>query len=172
MRLVADPPDLLGNPERLVLNTTLIQQVLASLSPENSVVFIGTRHVDFADNITLNLPHEGPPHQDSDVTLPWPKLNQLEPYYSTPFSKLSLPQNVTVYWNDDGSDVPDLQLPGENSYIPDDFEILPPPADHSSSPVLVDLTSSKFSLSLKFITSNTAALYTYLQYMYILYNYI
>ena len=42
MRVVDDPADFLGNPSRYIFNHTLINRTLCSLSPENSIIFVGS----------------------------------------------------------------------------------------------------------------------------------
>lgn len=141
MRLVTDPADFLGNPRHLVLNTSLIRTVLGLLSPGNSLVFIGTHSVNFSNSLNLTLPHREPPPQDSPVDLPWPSLNLLEPIYSTPFAELNITSNLTSCWSGGGVGV-EFHLPGKNSYIPQDFDILPLPSSHTDSPIRVNLAQS------------------------------
>ena len=142
MRLVENPADLLGNPHRLLLNETLVRSVLESLTPNNSLVFLGTHHVNFSRDLDLDLPHDGPPEQDSasSVTYPWPDLNEIEPFYSTPFAIVNTPSELVDYWGGEGT-IDDLSLPKKNEFIPRNFTILPPPATPSAVPIRVDLTS-------------------------------
>ena len=142
MRLVTDPEDFLGNPSRLVLDTDLIRSVLNSLTPTNSIVLVGTHHVNFSDDLNIAAPHVGPPSQSSLVDLPWPELDKLEPIYSTPFAILDIPLDLENYWNGSGGSVSELHLPEENDFIPENFNILSPPPNPSDSPVKVELANS------------------------------
>ncbi len=42
MRVTEDSADFLGNPTRLIFNFSAISDVLSSLSPANSVLFLGS----------------------------------------------------------------------------------------------------------------------------------
>ena len=136
MRLVTDPQDFLDNPKRRLLNTSLIGQVLTSLSPDNSLVFIGTQHL----NIEGVLPVVSTPNQTSPVSLPWPVLNETEPIYTTHYVLMDIPRNVAQYWGT--SEAADLWLPQANQFIPRDFNILPAPQDVKDTPEMVELNDS------------------------------
>jgi insulysin len=149
MRLVTDPDDFLGNPHRLVLNTSLVRTVLSSLTPANSLVFVGTHHVNFSEDLNITAPHFGPPSQNSPVNLPWPDLDKREPIYSTPFTIVDIPSDLKTYWSGgSGGNVPELHLPGENHFIPQNFSILSPPSNHAGSPVKVELANIHSGVSL------------------------
>ena len=136
MRLVTDPQDFLDNPKRRLLNTSLISQVLTSLSPDNSLVFIGTKHL----NIDGIFPLVSAPNQTSPVNLPWPVLNETEPIYTTHYALMDTPHNVAQYWG--ASEAADLWLPQANQFIPQDFNILPAPQDVKDTPQMVELNDS------------------------------
>ena len=136
MRLVTDPQDFLDNPKRRLLNTSLIGQVLTSLSPDNSLVFIGTQHLN-SDGV---LPPVSTPNQTSPVKLPWPVLNETEPIYTTHYALMDIPRNVAQYWGT--SEAADLWLPQANQFIPQDFNILPAPQDVKDTPQMVELNDS------------------------------
>ena len=138
MCLVTEPQDFLDNPKRRLLNTSLIRQVLTSLSPDNSLVFIATQHL----NIDGVLPLVSAPNQTSFVkfTLPWPVLNETEPIYTTHYALMDTPHNVAQYWG--ASEAADLWLPQANQFIPQDFNILPAPQDVKDTPQMVELTDS------------------------------
>ena len=143
MRLVSDPTDFLGNPRRLVFNETLILSVLEFLlSPEHSLIFLGTHHVNFSDSLNLTWPHDGPPVQHSPNPYPWPNLNQTEPIYTTPFAEISIPPSLEEYWSKQEIVIDSLHLPESNHFIPIDFNILSPPSTPTDTPVRVNITRS------------------------------
>ena len=149
MRVVKEASDFLGNPRRFIFNQTFVRSVLNSLTPEKLVAFIGTHHVNISSKLNVqDVSPEGPPEQGSSVELPWPELDTLEPIYSTPYSKLALPQSLIAYWNNLVVDPDSLFLPETNGFIPSDFDILEPPASPSDTPVRVNLTSGEFSIIL------------------------
>lgn len=130
MRLVEDPEDFLGNPSRRVLNISLVRAVLSTLSsPNNALVFIGTQN-----NLTVLS-------DQFNVEL---SLDKTEPIYSTPFAILDIPSKVVERWNSSKGSTTELYLPGDNTFIPTDFDILPPPATTNKSPVRIQ---SKWSFS-------------------------
>lgn len=123
MRLVADPEDFMGNPSRRVLNTSLIRTVLSSLSsPNNALVFIGTQNnlSVLSDQFEIEL-----------------SLSQTEPIYSTPFAKHDILSHVVDYWSNNEGNTTELYLPGENSFIPSNFSILPPPSTTTNTPIRI-----------------------------------
>ncbi len=136
MHLVTDLQDFLDNPKRRLLNTSLICQVLTSLSPDNSLVFIETQHL----NIDGIFPLVSAPNQTSPVNLPWPVLNETEPIYTTHYALMDTPHNVAQYWG--ASEAADLWLPQANQFIPQDFNILPAPQDVKDTPQMVELNDS------------------------------
>ena len=134
--LVTDPQDFLDNPKRCLLNTPLIRQVLTSPSPDKSLVFIGTQHL----NIDGVLPLVSALNQTSPVSLSWPVLNETEPIYTTHYALMDIPHNVGQYWG--ASEAADLWLPQANQFIPQDFDISPAPQDVKDTPQMVELNDS------------------------------
>ena len=141
IRLVTDPQDFLDNPKRRLLNTSLICQVLTSLSPDNSLVFIGTQHL----NIDGIFPLVSAPNQTSPVSLPWPVLNETEPIYTTHYALMDTPHNVAQYWG--ASEAAGLWLPQANQFIPQDFNILPAPQDVKDTPQMTVRASTTLTPS-------------------------
>ena len=66
MRLVTDPADFLGTPYRFVSNFSLVNDTLNYLTPENSVIFIGSQKLNFSDSSYLPVSQQGP------EPVPWP----------------------------------------------------------------------------------------------------
>ena len=126
MRLVSDPRDLLQNPHRLLLNISLLRQTLSSLSPNASIIFIGTQKYNSL----------APPDQPK-AYIPWPQLNETEPIYNTSYAVISMPQKALDYW--ESSESASLWLPKRNGFVPVDFSMVPMNGS-SQVPQLVDLS--------------------------------
>ena len=71
MRLATDPADFLSYPYRFLFNSTLVTDTLSYLTPDNSVVFIGTQKLNFNGSSHPTVRQEG------DVPVPWPELTQV-----------------------------------------------------------------------------------------------
>ena len=71
MRLAADPADFLATPYRFLFNSTLVTDTLNYLTPDNSVVFIGTQKLNFNGSSHPTVT------QDSPEPVPWPVLTQV-----------------------------------------------------------------------------------------------
>ena len=71
MRLVTDPADFLATPYRFLFNSTLVTDTLNYLSPNNSVVFIGTQKLNFNGSSHPTVTQESP------EPVPWPVLTQV-----------------------------------------------------------------------------------------------
>lgn len=145
MRLVVDPEDFLGNPSRRVLNISLVHTVLSLLSsPDNSLVFIGTQN-----NLSVLS-------EQFDMEL---SLDKTEPIYSTPFAIHDIPSHVVDHWSSSEGSTTELYLPGDNTFIPTNFDILPPPSTTNTSPVRIHSkcpfsASSSFQCSPLFLTTS------------------
>ena len=147
MRIVAEEPDFLGNPRRYLFNYTLVMSVLDSLAPENLVLFLGTQHLNLSSSSGQQDDNLLPPQQGSSVDLPWPELDDLEPIYSTPYSRIDTPRELLEYWSNLTPFPQELSVVGKNYFIPTDFDPLPPPSNPSDTPYKVDLPC-EFSFSL------------------------
>ena len=66
MRLVTDAGDILGTPYRFVSNFSLVNDTLNYLTPENSVIFIGSQKLNFNGSNLPNVQQQGP------KPVPWP----------------------------------------------------------------------------------------------------
>jgi len=110
MRVVKDAADFLSPPSRGVLDTKLIHDTLNALTPSNSLVFIGSPNLQDRNS---SKPQD----------FPWPELDEVEPWFSTSFAKIKIPDDVMNAWITDNRDVK-LSLPTKNKFIPEDLEIL------------------------------------------------
>jgi len=75
MRIVTDPADFLATPYRFLFNSTLVTDTLNYLTPDNSVVFIGTQKLNFNGSSHPTVT------QDSPENVPWPVLTEVCCYY-------------------------------------------------------------------------------------------
>lgn len=149
MRLVSDPADLLDNPRRHLLNTSLIASTLSHLTPENTVLFVGSPSLN-----ATGLPPAGPaPHQQGSTPLPWPELSLVEPYYGTRFAVVNVTAELRGSWAEDV--VPDgaLYLPGRNEFVPKDLALVDR-GEGGGASVPVKIGSSKCSTSLCGLENN------------------
>ena len=76
MRLATDPADFLASPYRFLSNSTLVTDTLNYLTPDNSVVFIGTQKLNFNGSSHSTVT------QDSPEPVPWPLLTQVGAVHS------------------------------------------------------------------------------------------
>ena len=66
-------------------------------------------------------------------------FSQYEPIYGTPYQETNLSSALVEYWQNEQEGSGDLQLPGANPFIPEDLEVLEPPANGSITPVEVSI---------------------------------
>ena len=139
MRTTHDPADFLGNPLRYQPCFNLTSSTLAKLTPNNSVIFLGTHKITFSPSVAEQLnftSNESPPlsgNETSGTTLfPWPELDKIEPLYLTPYHREAIPEELLKYWEvkDDGS----VQLPPKNTFIPNDVSIINKLSNDSNQP--------------------------------------
>ena len=130
MRLVEEPADFLSNPVRFLFNYTLVSQTLGSLTPENSVILVGSQMLNTSEPNSTAAPHFD---DKSSVPFPWTELTETEPIYGTYFNETSICQELLDFWGSDSVNV-SLSLPPANPFVPKDLGILPPPANGSQVP--------------------------------------
>lgn len=129
MRTIKDPADFLSPPKRAVLDVQLIKNSLNKLTPSNSVVFIGSPNFLNATSTSLN-------------GLPRPKLDAVEPWFSTRFSKIGIPNDVLKNWGTN-DDTVKLRLPPGNIFIPKNLTVLSLDKAHSTVPTQVENNDGK-----------------------------
>ena len=135
MRLVADPADFLDNPRRLLFDPSLISSTLSHLTPNNTVLLLGTQSLNVS-----GLPSSGPaPQQLGPAPLPWPELTQVEPYYGTQFVVVRASATLLESWGADVVGEGVLALPGKNEFTPEDLALVSPEGEGASVPVEIDI---------------------------------
>ena len=149
MRTVRDPVDFLLNPRRFQPSYNLTISTLSQFTPEDSIIFLGTHNITFNANITeiLNFNSTDVPptaNTSGTVQFPWPKLDQIEPIYQTPFHREAIPPSLIDHWN--LANDTDISLPPKNVFIPDDFTIIDKSPNSSNVPVKVDGTNDSVSM--------------------------
>ena len=139
MRTVRDPADFLKNPRRYEACYNLTSSTLNQLTPNNSLVFLGTHKITFSQDVAqqLNFTSSGSPPPANNgtsegVQFPWPELDTIEPIYLTPFHRDKIPDDLLSYWSNAVNH--SVQLPERNAFIPSDFTIINEPSNSSSQP--------------------------------------
>ena len=153
MRTARNPADFLKNPLRYQPCFNLTTSTLAQLTPNNSVVFLGTHKITFNSSVAqqLNFTSDESPPLDNNGTsgpseFPWPDLDEIEPIYLTPYHREPITETLLKYWEvkDDHS----IQLPPKNGFIPTDFLIINKSSSDPNQPTQwrVDNTDRAVSL--------------------------
>jgi len=107
------------NPDRYVLNVTLVQTILNLLTPHNSLIMIGTRNSRVSAKLKAENDFEDvhiATEQSNVSSVPIPTLDHIEPYHSTPFTLYEIPSGLLHYWSS-LSQNSDLHIAGPNPYI-------------------------------------------------------
>ena len=151
MRTTRDPADFLGNPLRYQPCFNLTSSTLAKLTPNNSIILLGTHKITFSPSVAEQLNFtstETPPLGNNGTSgmnqFPWPELDEIEPIYLTPYHRETIPEELLKYWEvkDDGS----VQLPPKNTFIPNDFSIINKSTSDPSQPTRLSTDFSGVSL--------------------------
>ena len=139
MRVVEEPADVLPNPRRYLPDYHLTVSTASYLSPNNSLIFIGTKKVNITDGVKeqANLQNitDTSPQPMGDHVISRPILDQIEPIYDTPFHLDNISHDLLSYWNEAPS-VGDLRLADANVFIPSNLSIIPPSENCTASPCL------------------------------------
>ena len=128
MRTTTDPADFLRNPIRYKPSFNLTNSTLAQFTPNNSVIFLGTHKITFTDQVAeeLNYTSDDSPVNVTEISggvqFPFPELDVIEQLYRTPFHRMPIPSELSVYWN--VANDSNIRLPPSNMFIPNDFTII------------------------------------------------
>jgi secreted Zn-dependent insulinase-like peptidase len=108
MHRVPPGPDLLSPPSRRVWNDGIAMEIVNSLRPRNSLVFVYSKRNDT-----------------------FPPLETIEPWFGTLYTNRSIPEELLQRWeaalgltHEDDNDKDGLSLPPPNPFIPDSLEIV------------------------------------------------